>query len=81
MEAKIEYTNGEVTVVWQPRICRHTGICARGLPMVFQPKERPWIKLENAATEAIIAQVKQCPSGALSFYMNADKPGPEAEDE
>lgn len=74
MEAKIEYSNGEVTVVWQPHICRHTGICARGLPKVFLPKERPWIRLENATTAEIIGQVEKCPSGALSFYMNADKP-------
>ncbi|RPD38283.1 (4Fe-4S)-binding protein [Chitinophaga barathri] len=79
MEAKVEYTNGEVTVVWQPHICRHTGICVRGLPQVFQPQERPWIKVANAATDAIIAQVQKCPSGALSFYMNADKPEPKPE--
>jgi len=73
MEAKLEYTNGEVTIVWQPRLCQHTGICARGLPAVFQPKDRPWIKMEAADTAALIAQVEKCPSGALSFYMNADK--------
>ena len=32
--------------------------------------ERPWIKPEGATTERIIEQVKKCPSGALSFYMN-----------
>lgn len=73
MEAKLEYTNGEVTIVWQPRLCQHTGICARGLPAVFQPKDRPWIKMSAADTAALIAQVEKCPSGALSFYMNADK--------
>lgn len=73
MEAKLEYTNGEVTIVWQPRLCKHTGICARGLPAVFQPKDRPWIKMFAADTAALIAQVEKCPSGALSFYMNADK--------
>lgn len=73
MDMKHEYTNGEVTVVWQPRICRHTGICARGLPSVFQPKEKPWIKIDGAETAAIVLQVKACPSGALTYYMNADK--------
>lgn len=62
-----EYSNGEITVVWQPKLCTHSGNCARGLPGVFQPKERPWIKVENATTEEIIAQVKKCPSGALSI--------------
>lgn len=73
MEAKLEYTNGEVTIVWQPRICQHVGICARGLPAVFQPRDKPWIKINAADTATLIAQVQKCPSGALSFYMNADK--------
>jgi uncharacterized Fe-S cluster protein YjdI len=32
--------------------------------------ERPWIKPESSTTERIVEQVKKCPSGALSFYMN-----------
>ena len=35
------YSNGEITVVWQPSLCVHSGICARGLPKVFDPKRRP----------------------------------------
>jgi uncharacterized Fe-S cluster protein YjdI len=65
-----EYTNGEITVVWKPDICIHAGNCVRGLSKVFKPKESPWIQLENATTEEIKNQVKQCPSGALSYYMN-----------
>lgn len=71
-----KYTNGEVTIVWKPAVCIHSRICwhaANGLPEVFSPSERPWIKPENATTEKIIAQIKKCPSGALSFYMNADE--------
>ncbi len=68
-----QYTNGEVTIVWKPNICIHSRICwtaATGLPEVFNPMERPWIKPEGATTERLIEQVKKCPSGALSFYMN-----------
>lgn len=65
-----EYTNGEITVVWKPETCIHAGTCAKGLPGVFKPKDRPWIQLENATTTEIKNQVQQCPSGALSFYMN-----------
>jgi uncharacterized Fe-S cluster protein YjdI len=64
------YTNGEVTIHWQPHLCKHTGICFRGLPQVFDPRKRPWVTPENATTEEIIAQVRKCPSGALSL---ADK--------
>ena len=61
------YSNGEVTVVWQPDLCQHTGICVRGLPRVFDPRRRPWIELEHADTAAIVEQVGRCPSGALSI--------------
>lgn len=67
-----KYTNGEVTVVWQPSQCIHSTICFRGLGEVFDPQKRPWITPEGAATERIIQQVKKCPSGALSYYMNRD---------
>lgn len=65
-----EYSNGEVTIVWKADLCIHSANCVNGLPEVFQPNERPWIKVNNADTEALIEQVKQCPSGALSYYLN-----------
>ena len=61
------YSLGDLTVVWQPSLCRHTGICFRGLPQVFDPRRRPWIRLELADADAIRAQVARCPSGALSL--------------
>lgn len=64
------YTNGEVTIVWQPAKCIHSAICVKGLPEVFNAKARPWITPEGATTERIIAQVKACPSGAISYQMN-----------
>lgn len=70
-----KYTNGEVTILWKPEVCIHSTICWRGenaLSEVFNPKERPWIKPEGATTDRIIEQVKKCPSGALSFYMNTE---------
>ena len=67
-----EYSNGEITVVWEAEKCIHSGICAKGLPAVFRPGLRPWIKMDTAKTEAIKNQVKQCPSGALRYYMNAE---------
>ncbi|OYU96483.1 MAG: (4Fe-4S)-binding protein [Bacteroidetes bacterium B1(2017)] len=62
-----EYTNGEVTVVWQNGKCTHSANCVKNLSKVFQPKEQPWIKLENASNEEILATVAKCPSGALSI--------------
>lgn len=65
-----KYSNGEVTVVWKPDVCIHSAKCFNGLPEVFDPKKRPWINIEGATTERIVDQVKKCPSGALSFYIN-----------
>jgi len=43
------------------------------LPTVFDPRRRPWITPETTTTKEIIEQVKKCPSGALSFYMNIEE--------
>ena len=72
MEKIIEYTNDEVTIVWKPETCIHSAKCVHGLPEVFKPKEKRWIQMENATTDAIVNAVKECPSGALGYYMNAD---------
>lgn len=63
----IEYTNGEITILWKPELCVHSGICVKTLPQVYNPKERPWVKPYNATTDELIDQVAQCPSGALSI--------------
>lgn len=73
METVKEYSNGEVTIVWKPEMCTHSANCAKGLPSVFKPREKPWIDQNGATTDQIIDQVKRCPSGALSTYMNQDK--------
>ncbi len=65
-----EYKNEDITVVWKPGICIHSAICFNGLPKVFNPAERPWIKLEDTETDQIISQVDRCPSGALSYRYN-----------
>lgn len=65
MGKKIEYTNGELTIVWQPELCQHAGICVKMLPNVYHPKERPWVQIENATTEELITQISKCLSKAL----------------
>lgn len=71
-----EYSNGEVTIVWQPAKCAHSRICwtkTAGLPQVFNPMTKPWINPNGASTAEIIAQVNKCPSGALSYFLNERK--------
>jgi uncharacterized Fe-S cluster protein YjdI len=68
-----EYTNGEVTIVWQPGKCIHSANCKNNNPDVFRPKEKPWITPEHSTTEKIIDTIHKCPSGALTFNMNKKK--------
>lgn len=72
-EIKKEYSNGEITVVWQAKKCIHAAECVKALPQVYNPKERPWIKIDNATTAALKDQIAKCPSGALSYYMNGEE--------
>lgn len=66
----LKYSNGEVTVVWKPDTCIHSRICWTELRQVFDPTKRPWIHMDGGTTERIIEQVRKCPSGALSYFMN-----------
>jgi uncharacterized Fe-S cluster protein YjdI len=75
MQKTFKYPNGEITVIWKPDVCTHSGICARGLPGVFDPKRKPWIDMSQAETQQIIEQVKKCPSGALSIADEISKEG------
>ena len=68
-----EFTNGEITVTYEPKKCINAQICANGLSDVFRTTIIPWIDLDGAATEKVIAQVKKCPSGALSFCYNSKR--------
>jgi uncharacterized Fe-S cluster protein YjdI len=68
MEKRLQvYETPAVTVTFDPELCHHTGICLRGLPNVFDVKERRWVRPELATAEEVIAQVGRCPSGALQI--------------
>jgi uncharacterized Fe-S cluster protein YjdI len=72
------YTNDDITVVWKPGICIHSKICWTGLGEVFNPRNRPWVNIAGADSARIVEQVDRCPSGALSYFRNAEQPQPEA---
>ena len=67
MSTTKEYKKGDFAVVWKPELCIHAGECVKRLPEVYNPKERPWIKPENASVEALKSQIDACPSKALSY--------------
>lgn len=68
-----EYTNGELTIVWEPAICSHSEVCINCLPEVYNPYGKPWITIEKATTEQLKEQLNKCPSGALSYFINNDE--------
>lgn len=67
-----KYSNDDITVIWDSKKCKHAGECVRNARNVFNPKDRPWIKMENGTTEEITGAIDKCPSGALSYVRKGD---------
>ena len=67
------YETPDVTVTFDPNVCRHTGVCLRGLPAVFDVREKRWLRPERATAAEVIAQVARCPSGALQIRPQKEK--------
>jgi len=65
VDKKIKYSNDDITVLWKPELCKHSGRCVTQLPSVFDLKAHPWINAKGADTQTIIDQVNKCPTGAL----------------
>lgn len=65
--AKIqEYKADGVIVRYDVNRCIHAAECVRGLPAVFNPDGKPWIRLELATPQRIAEVVARCPTGALT---------------
>lgn len=56
-------------MTFDPDICQHTGVCVRGLPLVFDVKRKRLVRPELATPEEVAAQVARCPSGALQYRL------------
>ncbi len=65
------FSNEDITVTFEPKICIHAEQCAQGLSEVFRTTVIPWINLDGTDdTRKIINQIKKCPSGALQYCLN-----------
>ncbi|RTL60241.1 MAG: hypothetical protein EKK37_05215 [Sphingobacteriales bacterium] len=73
VDKNIKYKNDEVTVVWKPELCKHSGRCVTQLPQVFNLKAHPWINVNGADAQTIIDQVAKCPTGALSIQPKIEE--------
>ena len=68
------YTAPEVTVFYDRSRCRHYAECIRGLPQVFNPGRRPWIRADLADADTVAEVVRRCPTGALHYRLLAETP-------
>jgi len=59
-----------ITVHFNRSICSGAGECVRGLPAVFQSGVKDWIQPGEATVAEVIATVRKCPAGALSFTID-----------
>lgn len=70
MQNKIfSYENDEIKVTWDLKRCIHAKECVHGLPDVFDPDQKPWIKPENASPEKLTEVIERCPTGALHYTL------------
>lgn len=59
------FETSAITVTFDRARCIHSEECVRGLPSVFDPTQRRWIRPDRADPEVVAAAVARCPSGAL----------------
>lgn len=75
------YRTDQIAVSWNPGACIHSRRCVQGLPAVFRPAERPWVRVDAATADEIAEVVARCPSGALHFERLDGGPQEEVADE
>lgn len=65
-----DYVGEKITIHDNRGICAHAARCTDGLKTVFKLGQEPWIDPDGDTAEKIVAQIKQCPSGALSYSID-----------
>lgn len=75
-----DFAGPDITVHFNRSICSGAGACVRGLPAVFKSGVEDWIQPGEAAVAEVIATVKRCPSGALTYTVDGETSRNEAGD-
>jgi CDGSH-type Zn-finger protein len=70
LDRRVAYEGKEITIFDNRAICAHAGFCTDGLKSVFRMNAEPWIEPDAAAVDEVIATIRKCPSGALSYARN-----------
>lgn len=69
-DKNVSYKGKKITIQDNRSVCAHAGYCTDNLTSVFRMKEEPWIDPDAASVENIIATIRNCPSGALSYAID-----------
>jgi len=64
------YAGKGITIFDNRALCAHAAFCTDELAAVFRHKDKPWIVPDAAAVEQVVAVIRKCPSGALSYAID-----------
>jgi CDGSH-type Zn-finger protein/uncharacterized Fe-S cluster protein YjdI len=67
MGAPRRYEGHGCAVTYDAKRCIHAAECVHGLPAVFDPRAKPWIKPAASEVGALAAVIRRCPTGALKL--------------
>jgi CDGSH-type Zn-finger protein/truncated hemoglobin YjbI len=67
------YVGQQVTIFDNRGTCAHSGFCSDRLRTAFRPNQQPFVAPSGGRMDELIAAVRACPSGALSFAIGANE--------
>jgi len=70
------YAGKGITIFDNRALCAHAAHCTEELAAVFRYGKEPWIDPDGAAVNEIIAVIRKCPSGALSYAIDGAEAAP-----
>jgi CDGSH-type Zn-finger protein len=70
LDQRTSYPGRRITIHDNRGLCAHAGACTDSLKSVFRMKQEPWIDPDGASVDEIVAAVRKCPSGALSYSLD-----------
>jgi CDGSH-type Zn-finger protein len=71
------FAGKSITIFDNRALCAHAAHCTEELASVFRYGKEPWIDPDGAARQEIIAVIRKCPSGALSYAIDGVEAAPE----
>ena len=70
------YVGKGITIFDNRALCAHAAHCTGDLPSVFRYGSEPWIDPDGAPVREIVAVIRKCPSGALSYAIDGVEAAP-----